>query len=118
MPEKSLKHEYDYSKYKLYKNNLKNSWNIKERNFTERLLTFFNKSPKNKFIVEITNYGPLGFYNSWKNIITINMNNPHPISTIKHEMVHIMIEPFIKKYNINQKQKEAIVDSLLTIIQK
>lgn len=89
-----------------------------ENKFIKKLLEFFHHPKKIKFIIRITNYGPLGLYDAEKKIITINMRNPHPIETIKHEMIHLMIERFVRKYNIEYLQKELIVDSIFNFISK
>jgi hypothetical protein len=84
-----------------------------------KTINFFHEFQKTQFAVKISNYGPLGFYNTSNNTITINLNNPlDVIETIKHEMVHIMIEPFIRKYRVDQASKEFIVETILKILKK
>ena len=119
LPEKAIEKEYNIKKYESYKELLEAEWVKRgEDNFVERLLTFFHKSADFQFIIEISNYGPLGFYNENNNTVTINLNTHlDVIKTIKHEMVHIMVEPFIKKYHIEHKQKESIVNTILKILE-
>ena len=117
-PKKKVEEEYNIKKYKDYKEWLENEWLKKENGFTERLLTFFNKPTKLQFIIEISNYGPLGFYNPNNNTITINQNTHlDSIGTIKHEMIHILVEPFIKKYHIQHKKKEHIVNTIFEFLE-
>jgi len=117
LPKNSVDREYNIKEYQDYKNQLKNRWEKEKGNFVERLLTFFHKTKKTQFKVEISKYGPLGFYNSSDNTIIINLNaKRNPTDIIKHEMVHIMVEPFIKKYKISYKNKEIIVDTILTVL--
>lgn len=114
----SLEKEYKVKKYKDYKKWIKEEWKKREGGFLEKLLIFFNKPAKTQFIIEISNYGPLGFYNVRTNTVTINMNTMlDAVKTIKHEMIHIILEPFIKKYSIEHKQKEDIVNTVLDILE-
>ncbi len=115
-PKKLLEEEYEIGKYKKYKKKLESKWTKKDNEFIEKLACFFRESSGLNFIIEISNYGPMGFYNARKNIITINMNNPNNVNTIKHEMIHILVEPFIREYNINHGKKEMIVNTVKDII--
>lgn len=118
LPNKTIEQEYNIKTYNIFLKEVKKGWDQKEKAFTKRLLDFFNKPTKTEFIVEISNYGPLGFYNIKTNTITININTHlDPIQTIKHEMIHIMIELLIKKYHIKHKRKENIVDTILQILE-
>ena len=117
-PEKTVEEEYSIKKYKMYKEWIEVEWAKKERGFVERLLIFFHKLAELQFTIEISNYGPLGFYNASSNTLTVNLNNhPNVIHTIKHEMVHIMVEPFIRKYHIEHARKEFIVNTILSILE-
>lgn len=117
-PEKTIEEEYDVKKYETYKKWLQNEWFKKENGFTEKLLAFFHEPIKTSFIIAISNYGPLGFYNANKNTVTVNLNNyPEVINTIMHEMIHIMLESFIQKYHIEHNQKEFIVNTILKILE-
>ncbi|OGZ32942.1 MAG: hypothetical protein A2V69_02980 [Candidatus Portnoybacteria bacterium RBG_13_40_8] len=116
-PEKTVEEEYDIKKHENYKEWLETEWAKRENEFTERLLFLFNKSIELQFTVEISNYGPLGFYNTNTNTVTINLNTKlDVISTIKHEMIHIILEPFIRKYQIEHARKEFIIDTILKIL--
>ena len=117
LPEKDIENEYKIEKYQRYKKWLEEKWKEREGGFVEKLLLFFHEPETFQFIVEISNYGPLGSYNPQNNTVTINLNTPFdPIETIKHEMVHIMVEPFVKKYKISHNQKEIIVKTISKIL--
>jgi len=119
LPKKDVVKEYDIKKYQQYKKYLEKEWAKKEKGFVKRLLTFFHQPLELQFIVEISNYGPLGFYNSSNNTVTINMNHPFDVTrTIKHEMVHIMVEPFVKKYSVSYQKKEHIVNIVMEILEQ
>ncbi len=116
-PQQTVEEEYDTKKYESYKKWIEIEWAKRERGFTERLSVFFHEPGETKFTVEISNYGPLGFYNASNNTVTINLNTHlDAINTIMHEMIHIMLEPFIKKYNIEHLQKEFVVNTILKIL--
>lgn len=113
LPQKTIEKEYIIKKYEKYKEWIENEWEKEEKGFTEQLLTFFHGPLDFQLTIEISNYGPLGFYNENKNIATINLNTHlNPVNTIKHEMVHVMLEPFIKKYSIDHSRKEFIVNTI------
>jgi hypothetical protein len=117
-PDREIAKEYNINKYEDYRGKLESKWGEKENVFVQHLLSFFNKSEKTQFTVEISNYGPLGFYNFNTNTITINLNmDLDPTETIKHEMIHIVLEPFVKKYHIEHEQKENIVHTILEILE-
>lgn len=117
-PEKTVEEEYDINKYEKYKKQIEIEWAKREQDFTGRLLKFFYQPKEFQFTIEISNYGPLGFYNIETNTVTININSHlDVIDTIKHEMIHIIMEPFLNKYHIKYKQKEFIVDSILKILE-
>lgn len=114
LPQKTIEKEYIIKKYEKYKEWIENEWEKEEKGFTEQLLTFFHRPLDFQLTIEISNYGPLGFYNENKNIATINLNTHlNPVNTIKHEMVHVMLEPFIKNYSIDHSRKEFIVNTIL-----
>ena len=113
-PVQSVDEEYDAEQYETYKIRLETEWTKREQGFTERLLTFFQRPADLQFTVELSNYGPLGFYNEKSNTITVNLNTHlDPVRTIMHEMVHIMLEPFIQKYRIEHNAKESIVNAVV-----
>jgi hypothetical protein len=118
LPKKSIiKKEYYKEEYQNFKNKLEKEWQAREDNFFEKLEYFFNKKSKKQFKVNITNYGPLGFYNYLTGNIFINKNSKLDIiNTIKHEVIHILIEPYIKKYQISHDKKEKAVNAMIEIL--
>lgn len=117
LPVKTVEEEYDIKKYETFREKVEQAWD-KKKDFTQRLLTFFHEPLETKFVVEISNYGPLGFYSFNKHAVTINLNTRlNPIDTIMHEMTHIMVEPFVLRYHISYHQKENIVNAILRILE-
>jgi hypothetical protein len=107
--EKSVAEGYDFEKYARYQERIEMEWDQKSGAFFQKLSDFFRLSNDLTFKVEISNYGPLGFYHTHGNVVTINMNadgRQDFAGLIKHEMIHIVIDPFIKKYSIDHPQKE------------
>ncbi len=116
-PEKRVEDEYNKKIYEDYKKWLGKEWRKKENKFVEKLLHLFNRPKNTKFNVEVSNYGPLGFYNTRNNTITINLNTHlDVVDTIKHEMIHIMIESFVRKYELSYTDKERVVNIVFNIL--
>lgn len=62
-----------------------------------------------EYIIKLTRYGTGGSYNT-PNIITINFAKMGSrIDTIIHEIIHLSIEENVKKYELQQWDKEKIV---------
>jgi hypothetical protein len=120
LPNKLIEEEYDLSRYENFKNYLEKWWSEDDEEFIEKLLVFFNKPLNTGFVVKLSNYGVLGSYSNKENIITINNCikdiDFDPIRIIKHEITHILVEPFIEKYSIGHSEKEEIVNKVLEII--
>jgi hypothetical protein len=112
-PENDTDIQYDSNKYEHFRSILSKKWNTQKDNFVDRLKFFFNADDTLQFTIHVTQYGPLGFYDPETNAISINLNcHLEPIDVIKHEMIHLMIEPFVQKYNLSHEQKERAVDTL------
>lgn len=113
-PKTSVEEEYNKNEYVSFSKSLEEHW-LKEGNvFLDRLITFFRLEHSPSFLIKITNYGPMGFYHEPDWTIFINRNNVNQaIRTIKHEMIHLLMEPFIRKYHIPHTQKETIVNTIL-----
>lgn len=80
------------------------------------LESFFGKKFKKKIIVHISKYGVGGGYNLPNNVY-INMDLRYdPIETIRHEIIHLIIENFIEKNKIKHWEKEKIVELLEGIL--
>lgn len=116
-PEKSIEEEHKSKRYEEFISSIKANWGNSEDEFIKRLLIFFHESPDSQFTVEVSQYGPLGFYNLERRTITINLNTHlNPLDTIKHELVHLMLERFIRAYNFSHEQKEDLVNTILSLI--
>lgn len=80
-----------------------------------KLITELNrifKSDKKSINVFITRYGTGGSYSTPKSVvINASLSNTHLI--LFHEIVHLYIEPFVKKYKIDHWKKERVVDLIL-----
>ena len=73
---------------------------------------FGNKLPK-EFQVILTKYGTEGSYNP-PNRIFLNISNKSPQTLVLlHEITHLIIHKYIKKYQIQHWEKERIVDLIL-----
>ncbi len=117
LPREPIEKEYDLGKYKDFKEKLEMKWKEKGAYFLEKLLTFFREPPDTRFTVLITNYGNWGSYDLRSGTVVLNMNATKDcISIIEHELAHIMIEPFIRRYNIDFEKKESIVETVLSIL--
>lgn len=107
---------------------LKNEFNDKTYQDASKLIfdlwnTFTTKWPHQKlsettlnfqdiYEIHLTRYGVGGSYNL-PNSITINierLNHEGLVRVIFHEMLHLAIEPYIKKYNTPHWNKERLVD--------
>lgn len=69
-----------------------------------------------KIIVMLTRYGPGGSYWLPNRVVVKIYNDKRDIlETIVHEIAHLIIEkPLINKYQIPHRDKEALVDYLMT----
>ncbi len=115
--ERTIQQNYNERKYKDFLKKIKKRWKKEENKFVEKLIDFFKVEDIN-FTVKITSYGPMGFYQADKNQIILNLYNEKPVRTIKHEMVHIMVEPFIQKYSIDHNDKERSVNFITDFLDK
>jgi hypothetical protein len=62
------------------------------------------------YTVVLTPYGPGGSYDL-SGMIVLKINHPRPYAeTIIHEAVHIGVEFLVKKYALDQSEKERLVD--------
>ncbi len=100
---------YNKTNYKDIYNKIIDEFNIEE--FTEKINLFFN-NPELLIDIRISAYGTYGYYWPHENKIFVNIHSGNIISTIKHEIIHLIIEPYIQKYNIGHEEKERLVNSL------
>lgn len=120
LPRATIEEEYDIKRYEEFVTFLKKSWSNKDNEIINRLLVFFNKNKDTGFTVNVSNYGVLGSYSDKHNNITLNRCikdiDFDPIRIIKHEIVHILVEPYMKEYSIDHEKKESIVNDILGMI--
>ncbi|MDD5639359.1 MAG: hypothetical protein PHR47_00950 [Candidatus Pacebacteria bacterium] len=120
LPQKQIQEEYNIEKYNDFILCLKKWWTKNDDEFINKLLIFFNKPTKTEFLVKISNYGVLGSYSDKQNTITINCYIKEidfdPIRIIKHEIIHILVQPYIETYSISHGKKESIVNSIFEIL--
>lgn len=116
MPEKSIEEEYDEDKYKSKLSEIERSWLGNEQIFMEKLQDFFTADSNMVIDVYLTNYGAMGFYNEQQKKVFINQNYPEDFNRlIKHEIIHLFVEPFIKKYQLKHEDKEELVNVLVKL---
>ena len=71
---------------------------------------------KDTYIIYLTKYGVGGSYNL-PNSIIVNIKYKYSfglLHTVFHEMLHLIIHPWITEYKISHWRKEKVVDLLLT----
>jgi predicted SprT family Zn-dependent metalloprotease len=122
LPSREIEEEYDLKKYEEFEECLKDQWKESDDMFIEKLLSLFTKPLNTEYLVRISSYGPLGSYSNNSNTITLNRYIKEigfdPIRIIKHEIVHIIIQPFIEKYSIEHREKECMVNNILELFKK
>ena len=107
-----IKKEYDEKRYKEIAKEIAKDFSRIESNFSKKLNNLFDKEIPKTFFVYLTNYGVGGSYRL-PNKIIFNINNKKRSEVIVHEIIHLIIEPYIKKYNVSHWEKERIVDLIL-----
>ena len=62
----------------------------------------------------VSHYGTLGSYNPKGGDIIMRSDSPkNEAIVVTHEIIHLLIEEtIVKKYNLSQQEKEAVVDAL------
>lgn len=113
----TVEEEYDKKKYEKFLKQVRERWQESSDNFLEKTADFFDKDMK-EVQVKVSAYGPMGFYNTDNNTVTINLNNDRPVETIKHEIIHIFLEPSHNKENWSYKKKERVVSNILSTIEE
>jgi hypothetical protein len=112
----TVKKKYDKERYQEEMKKIKKKWEEVNEKFIEKVANYFDNKV-GKLRVKVSAYGPMGFYDTETNTITINFNNNKPVQTIKHEIVHIMIEKTKKIDKIEYTKKEKIVNEALSSIE-
>lgn len=108
-------YEYNEADYKKAASQMKKDFSKVENYFYGRLKKVFGSKVRKDYEVVLTKYGAGGSYVP-PNKIIINIRTGNARNTIFHEIVHLMIEPYIIKYKIGQNKKERIVDLIMTSI--
>lgn len=117
-PASTVEEEYRRADYDDFCSQLEKRWAREAPHFLERLLAFFHEPLTKTFTVHISNYGPLGFYHAGDAAVTVNrQTHLDPVRTIKHELIHIMLEPYVREYQVDQARKEAIAESILGLLE-
>ncbi|MFA5155142.1 MAG: hypothetical protein WC453_01795 [Patescibacteria group bacterium] len=103
--------EYNRERYQEIKNQIINDFLTIHKPLVEKLKETINKDIPSVFQVYLTNYGTNGSYFP-PNIIVVNINSQKGYKTIVHEIIHLLIEDWIQKYNVSHWEKERTVDSI------
>jgi hypothetical protein len=103
--------EFDEKNYNEEVNKIKEKWNLIKDKFFENLKNL-GLPLQEKYFVCITRYGTGGSY-GWPSDIQLNINQNRKewsAVTLAHEIIHLTIEPLIKKYSIAHWTKERLVN--------
>jgi hypothetical protein len=111
----------------VYKKNKKNygklllefekKWNSEDKLFYSKIEDFFGRMMDKSIKIKFTAYGSGGHYDLKNDIVIVKINSPYdPIFIIKHEIVHLLLEPYILKYKVNHKNKEKLIDAILEVL--
>lgn len=110
----AIENEYAEQDYKKVAAEIKKEYAKIESNFFTKLQTICGIRIKRHFTIILTKYGVGGSYLLPNKIIFNITMKSSSINTVLHEITHLIIEPYIKKYQIQQNEKERIVDLILT----
>lgn len=115
LPNKPLEAIYKKEDYLKKIKKIEQDWQKQERQFFSILEDFFGKKFKKKIIVHVSKYGVGGGYDL-PNHVYINIELPYNIVKImRHEILHLIIEPFVQKYKIDHREKEKIINCLMEL---
>ena len=107
-----IKKEFKEDDYKAVTNKISSNFSKMAGPLSDKLKEVFNGKIPKEFIVYLTNYGVGGSY-KLPNMIILNINRKNSPKIIVHEIIHLAIEDWIKKYKIQHWEKERIVDLIL-----
>lgn len=111
----SVKEEYLNKSTKIYKKveqEILDNWQkVSEK--IENVSAGTNLKFPSELEIQLTCYGIGGSYWLPKKIILM-ATKFYPLATIVHELIHLAIEDWIKKYQVGQTQKERIVDLFMS----
>ena len=111
------KEEYDKKDYDEIENTIKEQW----VNFSPKLEKYFQETSLKQesfYIIQLTKYGVGGSY-STPNKVILNFQGKFCVWVIRiiiHEIVHLSIQSYINKYEVEHWVKERIVDLILSKI--
>ena len=110
----AVKLNFKEKDYENHANKLMNDFSLIEKKFHNALKkTFRDQKISDTLEIYLTKYGTGGSYNL-PNIVIKNISHSKSgVKTIFHEIIHLMIEPLVKKFGVNQWEKERIVDLIL-----
>lgn len=113
-----VEQEFDIESYKRAERDLFNFIKEIPQDFFNKLEKKTGKKIPKKVKIILTRYGVFGSYNL-PNLIIININRKHNlmIKTLKHELVHLLVEEEVQKKKLTHKQKEELVESILSDIE-
>lgn len=103
--------EYVENDYNAQKNYLLLSWNNIANQLSEGL-SKVSLMPLSQYKIFLSKYGVAGSYH-YPDEIIINIKFKYEkglLRTIVHEIIHLVIQPFIENYKINHWSKERVVD--------
>lgn len=113
----SVEREYDIKSHNAFCSHLKSIWKKYGTDFNQKLSDFFNLREDLHITVRTTRYGALGYYNNERNEVYVNMFNNKDfdfLSLIKHELIHLVLQPFVEKYKLDHQKKEALVSTIVS----
>lgn len=109
----ALKNEYVEDDYQKIAKQLADDFSNIENDFFGKLEKLTGKKIKRSFQLVLTKYGVGGSYGLPNKIIYNFAMKSSSVNTVLHEIVHLVIEPYIVKCKIKQNEKERIVDLIL-----
>ncbi len=112
--EEKVKSEFDDEEYVIAKNKLQKEFEEIKDDFLKSLVSHFSKLP-NEIKCHLTKYGTGGSYELPNKIIInikVNQLKKPLIEIMKHEILHLLSEDYVKKNNLTHKEKEDYVNSL------
>lgn len=106
----AITNEFDEGRYRKAADELRERWSQVEEAFRKELSTLGLYVPES-FDVRLTVYGVGGSYDLPSSVlINIASVRRELIDTIRHEAVHLVIEPLIREFAIDHWTKERLVD--------
>ena len=105
--------EYDEDIYKVQEAYLLENWH-KAIDEASSELAKTSLQPLGAYTINLVRYGVGGSYH-YPDSVTVNIGSKYEkglLRTVFHEIVHLMIHPWISEYKVSHWQKERIVDLL------